>query len=87
LSIQQLCLIDTIMKTKLLLDSVDNFLLRQTNLVNKRKKSLYSVVVQRGVLADSLLRHLSALGLEKKAKDGGSLRDLLESGNGHGERD
>ena len=68
ISVQQAALIDLTVKSKLLLDSIDAWLLVQPTLINKRKKSLLPVVLQRQQLADGFARYLSQLGLERKAK-------------------
>jgi hypothetical protein len=68
-STQESAIIDLIVKARLMLDSVDAWLLRQPTLVNARKKSLFPVLMQRQTLADSLVRYLTALGLARRAKD------------------
>ena len=77
LSAQQQSMIDVAMRTKLMLDSIDAWLLSQPSLINKRKRTLLPVVRERTQLADSLARHLSALGLERRAKPTRSLQDFL----------
>ena len=69
LSAAQLALIDQAARTKLLLDSVDAWLLQQPSIVNKRSKSVLPVVRERIALCDSLLRHLDKLGLHRVAAD------------------
>ena len=64
-STQQSALIDLAVKSKLLLDSIDAWLLTQRSLVNARKKALLPVVRERQQLADGLARYLSLLGLER----------------------
>ena len=56
-------------KTKLLLDSIDVWLLQQKTLIVKRKRSIIPAVAQRQVLADALAQYLSQLGLERRQKD------------------
>jgi hypothetical protein len=68
LSTQQLALVDICMRTRLMLDSVDAWLLRQPSIIDKRKRQLFPVVQQRTALADALARHLGALGLTRAAK-------------------
>jgi hypothetical protein len=65
-SVQQSALIDLTVKSKLLLDSIDAWLLTQPTLINKRKKALLPVVLQRQQLADGFARYLSQLGLDTK---------------------
>ena len=60
------------------------WLLTQPTLINKRKKSLLPVVLQRQTLADGLARYLAQLGLERGHKTK-TLDDILnedESVNG-----
>jgi hypothetical protein len=68
ISTQQSALIDLAVKSKLLLDSIDAWLLTQPSLINKRKKALLPVVLQRQQLADALARYLGQLGLERRHK-------------------
>ena len=75
--LSRLSMIDVAMRTKLMLDSVDAWLLAQPSLINKRKRTLLPVVRERTQLADSLARHLLALGLERRAKPTQSLQDYL----------
>ena len=67
-SIQELAVVDLAVKTKLLLDSVDAWLLTQPSLVNARKRALLPVVLQRQQLADALARYMAQLGLKRRAK-------------------
>jgi hypothetical protein len=80
LSTQQRALVDVIVRQKLLLESVDAWLLIQPSLVNGRKRALLPllpVVRERQGLADSLARYLVQLGLERRAKPVPSLDDYL----------
>lgn len=81
ISTQQSALIDLAVRSKLLLDSIDAWLLTQSTLVNARKRSLIPVVLQRQTLADGLARYLTQLGLERRHKVK-TITDLL---NGHDE--
>jgi hypothetical protein len=76
ISTQQAALIDLAVKSKLIIDSIDAWLLTQTPLVNKRKKALLPVVLQRQQLADGFARYLSQLGLERRIKTK-TLNDIL----------
>ena len=67
-STQQLAVIEVAVKNKLLLDSIDTWLLTQPTLVNKKKKSVLPAVREGVTLADSLPRCLEKLGLERRAK-------------------
>jgi hypothetical protein len=79
-STQQRQLIDLAVKTKLLLDSIDSWLVKQPSLVNHRKWALLPVVLQRQQFADALARYMTQLGLERKAKRVLSLSDYLTKG-------
>ena len=67
-STQQSAIIDLCVKSKLILDSIDAWLLTQPSLVLKRKRALMPVVIQRQSLADGLARYLAQLGLERRVK-------------------
>jgi hypothetical protein len=77
LSTQQRALVDVIVRQKLLLESVDAWLLVQPSLVNSRKRALLPVVRERQALADSLARYLTQLGLERRARPVPNLDDYL----------
>ena len=66
LSTQELAILDLAVKTKLLLDSIDGWLLRQPSLINVRRRSLIPAVKERTALADALARYLGQLGLERR---------------------
>jgi hypothetical protein len=74
---QQLAVVDLAVKSKLLLDSIDAWLLKQPSLVNARKKSVLPVVRERQQLADSLARYMGQLGLERRVKPTPSLQEYL----------
>jgi hypothetical protein len=74
---QQLAIVELAVKSKLMLDNIDSWLLKQPSLVNARKKSLLPVVRERQQLADSLARYLGQLGLERRSKPTPSLQDYL----------
>ena len=78
-SAQQRQVVDLAVKTKLILDSIDVWLLRQPSLVNHRKRMLLPVVLQRQQLADALARYMTQLGLERRAQKVLSLSDYLGS--------
>ena len=68
ISTREGALVDLAVRTKLLLEIVDAWLLTQPSLVNKRTRALLPVVRERQQLADGLSRHLQALELERRAK-------------------
>ncbi len=76
-STQQRQIVDLAVKSKLLLDSIDAWLVKQPSLVNHRKRTVLTVVLQRQQLADALARYMIQLGLERRSKQVESLRDLL----------
>jgi hypothetical protein len=67
-STQQSAIVDLAVKSKLILDSIDVWLLTQSSLINMRKRSLLPVVIQRQQLADGLARYLTTLGLERRVR-------------------
>ena len=67
-STQQDAIISLAIKTKLLLDSVDVWLLQQDTLIIKRKRAIIPAVAQRQTLADALARYMGMLGLQRKSK-------------------
>lgn len=77
-STQELSLVELAVRSKLMLDSIDAWLLSQTCLINRRKRALLPVVVQRTQLADALARYLAALGLKRRAKRTPTLQEYLE---------
>jgi len=79
-STQQSAIVDLAITTKLLKDSIDVWLFAQESLVNKRKKSVLPVVLQRQQLADALARYMAQLGLQRKVRVK-SLEEILSEGN------
>lgn len=65
LSTQQKAIVDLCVKDKLMLDSIDAWILTQDSIINKRKKAVIAVVKDRLQLADALARHLDMLGLKR----------------------
>ena len=70
-------IIDLATKTFLMLQRVDKFLLEQPSLVNKSKRQLFPVVLQRQQLADALARYMAQLGLRRRVKPSQGLAELL----------
>lgn len=79
LSTQQLGLIELAVRTKLMLDSIDAWILTQGSLVDKRKRALLPVVRERSTLAASFQGLMKDLGLEKRAKPVMSLAEILRT--------
>ncbi len=66
ISTQQAAVVDVAVRTKLLLDSIDAWLLRQPSLVDRRRRAVLPVVRERQQLADALARYMTQLGLERR---------------------
>ena len=69
ISTQQSALVDLAVKSKLLPDSIDAWLLSQRTLVVYRKRTLVPVVRERQQLADGLAKYLGMLGLDRRSKE------------------
>jgi hypothetical protein len=92
---QQRVIVDLVVRTHLMVQSLDNYLLTLGSLVNRRKRALWPVVRERTALADSLAKHLAMLGLEKKQPPEKKLHEYIaepvgdephEDDSGHDER-
>ena len=77
ISAMERSIVELATKTQLLLSSIDKFLLEQPSLVNKRRRQLFPVVLQRQQLADALSRYLSQLGLKRRAKPALTIQDYM----------
>ena len=77
LSAQQRLVLDMVTMDKMLIDSIEGWLLSQPSIVNRRKKAAYPILLQLAQLKDSMTRRLSLLGLERRAKPTKTLQDLL----------
>jgi len=77
ISTQEKALVELCVRTKLMLDSIDHWLLQQPRLVNIRKRALLPVVIQRTTLANALSQYLGQLGLTRRAKPTATLADYL----------
>ncbi len=74
ISTQKRALIEIAMREKLLLDSIDAWLLSLgAGVFDKKKRAIRPVVRERTALADALQRRLTALGLERRPRE---VRDL-----------
>ena len=74
---QQRTVIELASTSKLLLGSIDAWLISQPTIVT-RNKTLLPVVLQRAQLADGLARYMNQLGLERRHKVK-TLHDILNS--------
>src|SRR5439155_20796321 len=77
LSTQERVLVDLATTTKLLLGSIDSWLLTQKSLINARRKSVLPAVRERQGLAVELARIRGQLGLKRRAVDGGDASSAL----------
>jgi len=81
---QQRAVLDVASVTKVLLDSVDRWLLEQEDgLVNRKRRAVYPVVLQRQQLADSLARQMAMLGLERRQRQAPNLAEYVAEKYGH----
>ena len=76
-STQERALVELATKTHLMLESIDRYLLEQPSLVNKSRRQLFPVVLQRQQLADSLARYMTMLGLKRRQRKLPSLTEYL----------
>jgi hypothetical protein len=65
---QQETVIELAARTWIIVEALDDWLMRQPTLVASRKRAVLPVVLQRQQLADSLARMLDRLGLERRTK-------------------
>jgi len=68
ISTQQLALVDMAVRTKLLVDSVDAYVLAMPSPVNRQRRCLHPVVRERQALVGQLQSILRDLGLERRAR-------------------
>ena len=76
-STQELALVEEAVKTKLILDSVDAWVLSQKTLINRRTKSVLPAVRDRQALVSTLRGLLGDLGLKRRSKTEPSLSEYL----------
>jgi len=79
ISAMELSIVELATRTYLMLESIDRFLLEQSSLVNKSRRQVFPVVLQRQALADALAKYMGQLGLKRRAKPAKSLADVLAS--------
>jgi hypothetical protein len=84
---QQQAIVDLCVREKLMVDSIDAWVLTQPSLINKRKKAVLPVVQQRTQISEALVKHLAMLGLERRAKPVQSLTGYIESTYGRPAQD
>jgi len=76
-STQELALAEEVVKTKLILDSVDAWLLTQPTLINRKAKAVLPAVRDRQALVSTLRALLGDVGLKRRAKTLPSLGEYL----------
>jgi hypothetical protein len=69
LSTQKQALVDEAVKAKLIVDSIDAWILEQPALVDRRKRALLPVVRERQALVNTLRQLLLDLGLERRTRE------------------
>jgi hypothetical protein len=82
ISTQQAALVDLAVRTKLLVDSVDAYVLAMPSPVNRQRRCLHPVVRERASLVNQLQTILRDLGLERRAKPVADLTSYLAAKNG-----
>ncbi len=85
ISTQEAALVDAAIKSKLILDSVDAWLLSQPTLINKRTRSVLPVGRDRNALVATLRGLLDSLGLKRRQREVPALADYLGAKNGGAE--
>ena len=85
-STQELALIEEAVKTKLILDSLDSWLLSQSTLINRRSRAALPAVRDRNALVTTLRGLLGDLGLRRRTQEAPDLAAYLTqrspAGNG-----
>ena len=76
-STQELAIVEEAVKTKLILDSIDAWLLSQKTLVDKRRRSVLPAVRDRQALVATLRSLLGDLGLKRRGRTEPSLSEYL----------
>src|SRR5438067_6786923 len=74
---QQLALVDLAVRSKLLVDSVDAYVLAMPSPVNRQRRCLHPVVRERQALVNHLQSILRDLGLERRQKPAMDLATYL----------
>jgi hypothetical protein len=84
ISAMERAIVDMAVRSHLLLSSVDRYILSLPCPVNRQRHQLFSVVLQRDTLANSLARNLERLGLRRRAKQL-SLADIMHGPPANGD--
>ncbi len=86
-STAQLALVDLAVRSYLMLEHIDRWVLSTQNIVNKRDRRVFRIILDRQRMADSLAKYLQMLGLEKREPGGQDLSDYIEAKYGDGKTD
>src|SRR5262245_43385268 len=78
LSAQEHAVLDIVVRLKLMLDSIDAWILEQPSMVHQRKRALLPVIRERNALSDSFVKHLSTLGLKRVTQKIDIVAELAE---------
>jgi len=78
-STQELALVEEAVKTKLMLDSIDAWLLQQKSLIVKKTRSVLPAVRDRQALVSTLRGLLGDLGLKRRSKSEPTLSEYLST--------
>ncbi len=84
ISTAQRAIIDMAVRTFLLLEHIDQWVLSNQAIVNKRDRKVFRIVLDRQRMADSLAKYLQMLGLEKRAPDAHDLESYVRDTYGDG---
>ena len=72
-------IVELAVRTRLLIEHIDHWIMSQDTIINKRKRSIYPIVRDRREQVDSLSRLLAQLGLQRVPKSVKSLAEYIES--------
>ena len=78
-STQELALVEEAVKTKLMLDSIDAWLLQQKSLIVKKTRGVLPAVRDRQALVSTLRGLLGDLGLKRRSKSAPTLSEYLST--------
>ncbi len=81
ISMQQRAMIDLCVRTYLILEHIDRWMLANQAIINRRNRTLFPIARHRQRYADSLSKYLQALGLEKRQPPAEDLTSYLERQN------
>ena len=84
ISEQTKTVLDIAVNTRLLLGSIDAWLLQQQSLINKKRRCLFPIVAQRQQLANDLVKYMTVIGLKRVAKRVPSLQEYLSGKEARG---